>query len=38
MTGGEIPSVDVMLAIDLSGSMSGEPTRKAIDVYKRQVG
>ena len=25
-----MPSVDVMLAIDLSGSMSGEPTRKAM--------
>lgn len=30
MTGGEMPSVDVVLAIDLSGSMSGEPTRKAM--------
>lgn len=30
ITGGEMPSVDVMLAIDLSGSMSGEPTRKAM--------
>lgn len=30
MTGGEMPSVDVMLAIDLSGSMSGDPTRKAM--------
>lgn len=31
MTGGDMPSVDVMLAIDLSGSMSGEPTRKAMN-------
>ena len=31
MTGGNMPSVDVMLAIDLSGSMSGEPTRKAMN-------
>ena len=30
MTGGDMPSVDVMLAIDLSGSMSGEPTRKTL--------
>lgn len=30
MTGGEMPSVDVMLAIDLSGSMSGDPTIKAM--------
>lgn len=30
MTGGEMPTVDVMLAIDLSGSMSGDPTRKAM--------
>lgn len=30
MTSGEMPFVDVMLAIDLSGSMSGEPTRKAM--------
>lgn len=30
MSGGEMPSVDVMLAIDLSGSMSGDPTRKAM--------
>ncbi len=30
MDSGEMPSVDVMLAIDLSGSMSGEPTRKAM--------
>ena len=30
MTAGDIPSVDVILAIDLSGSMSGEPTRKAM--------
>lgn len=30
MTGSEMPSVDVVLAIDLSGSMSGEPTRKAM--------
>lgn len=31
ITGGDMPSVDVMLAIDLSGSMSGEPTRKAMN-------
>lgn len=31
VSGGEIPSVDVILAIDLSGSMSGEPTKKAIE-------
>ena len=31
MTGGDMLSVDVMLAIDLSGSMSGEPTRKAMN-------
>ncbi len=30
VTGGGMPSVDVMLAIDLSGSMSGDPTRKAM--------
>ena len=30
MSSGEMPSVDVMLAIDLSGSMCGEPTRKAM--------
>jgi molecular chaperone DnaK (HSP70)/uncharacterized protein YegL len=30
MTAGDMPSVDVMLAIDLSGSMSGDPTRKAM--------
>ncbi|NLZ94915.1 MAG: Hsp70 family protein [Bacteroidales bacterium] len=30
MASGEMPSVDVMLAIDLSGSMSGNPTRKAM--------
>lgn len=29
-TGGGMPTVDVMLAIDLSGSMCGEPTRKAM--------
>lgn len=29
-SGGAMPSVDVMLAIDLSGSMSGDPTRKAM--------
>lgn len=30
LTGGGMPTVDVMLAIDLSGSMCGEPTRKAM--------
>lgn len=30
VSGGEIPSVDVMLAIDLSGSMFGDITRKAM--------
>lgn len=30
VSGGAMPSVDVMLAIDLSGSMSGDPTRKAM--------
>lgn len=29
-SGEEMPSVEVMLAIDLSGSMSGEPTKKAM--------
>lgn len=37
MTGGDMPSVDVMLAIDLSGSMSGEPTRKAINAMDNFV-
>lgn len=40
MSGGEIPSIDLMLAIDLSGSMSGEPTKKAIsamDDFVRQM-
>lgn len=35
-----MPSVDVMLAIDLSGSMSGDPTRKAMramDDFVRQM-
>lgn len=34
MTDGAIPAVDVMLAIDLSGSMNGEPTRKAMKAMK----
>lgn len=40
MTGREMPSVDVMLAMDLSGSMSGAPTRKAMkamDDFVRQM-
>ena len=39
-SGGAMPSVDVMLAIDLSGSMSGDPTRKAMramDDFVRQM-
>lgn len=38
MTGGDMPSVDVMLAIDLSGSMSGEPTRKAMNAMPALSG
>lgn len=33
----DMPSVDVMLAIDLSGSMSGEPTRKAMQAMDNFV-
>lgn len=40
MSGGEMMSFDIMLAIDLSGSMSGDPTRKAmkaIDDFVKQM-
>lgn len=40
MAGGKIPSVDVILAIDLSGSMSGIPTKqamKAMDDFVNQM-
>lgn len=38
ITGGSMPTVDVMLAIDLSGSMSGEPKRKAMQAMDDFTG